>query len=94
MYIGNEFEQVSGRITSGDDYYYYYDYYENITYNEYEDWTDLNGNTIVIILLSDSSVQSTGFDLEFKCKDQFSLPTCSQLMVHHDEETGDRLMCR
>ena len=64
MYIGNEFEQVSGRITSGDDYYYYYDYYENVTSNEYEDWTDLNGNTIVIILLSDSSNAKINFHFQ------------------------------
>ena len=71
IYVGNESKQVSEMIT-GDDY-------DNL----YEDWTDLNGNTLVIILQSDHSVQSDGFELEFKCRDQFSIPTCSQLMVHH-----------
>ena len=83
IYVGNESEQVSERITGGDyDYYDYYDYYDEG--NPYEDWTDLNGNTLVLVVRTDRSVQSGGFELEFKCRDQFSIPTCSQLMVHHN----------
>ena len=75
FYVGNESEQVSGKITGEE----YYDWY-----NDYEDWTDLNGNTLVIVVQSDSYGGGGGFELEFKCQDQSSIPTCSQIMVHYN----------
>ena len=65
MYVGNEslegWKQVSGRI-SGDLYDYNNERYRN--------WTDLNGNTLVIIVQSNNAIVSGGFELEFKCSDQ------------------------
>ena len=84
IYVYNESGLVSGGING--------DYAE-----VYADWTDLNGNTLIIIVTSGRWVASSGFELEFKCQDQISIPTCSQLMVHHNSESGDRhfsLMCR
>ena len=80
IYVGNESEKVTERISREDDDYYYY--YEE---DPYEHWTDLNGNTLVIVVQTDEVEARGGFELEFKCRDQFSIdqfPTCSQLMVH------------
>ena len=84
--VGNEFELVSEGISG-----------YGVAGHVYADWTDLNGNTLIIIVTSGRWVASSGFELEFKCQDQISIPTCSQLMVHHNSESGDRhfsLMCR
>ena len=86
IYVGNESERVSGHITG-----------ENNHNNDYEDWTDLNGNTLVIVVHSDGSWREAGFELEFRCRDKFSLPICSQLVVLHNYEYHKRhssLMCR
>ena len=59
IYVGNECQDVSGKITGND-----------AAGNVYEDWTDLNGNTLVIVQVSDTALGSRGFELEFKCREQ------------------------
>ena len=86
IYVGNESELVSEGISG-----------YGAEGHVYADWTDLNGNTLIIVVKSNDWGRSGGFELEFKCQDQISIPTCSQLMVHHNSESGDRhfsLMCR
>ena len=43
------------------------------------EWSELGGNTIMIAFDTDGSIRGFGWDLEFQCKDQFQLPTCSQV---------------
>ena len=63
IYVGNESKNVSGRITGLG-----YDYHDEN--NSYKNWTDLNGNTLAIVVWSDHSDPSRGFELEFRCRDQ------------------------
>ena len=73
IFVGNESQMFTGMISGDSD-----------EGNAYEDWTDLNGNTLAIALLANKYRSSRGFELEFKCSDQFEIPICSLLMVHHN----------